>query len=185
MEHRRMIAKMAPGRHPKVDQKSIKNHPFSKICIFTILDTHFSVPKGSGGTPFAAKTQNFDKKHWKHIPTNILNESLGKNIGVSSPLIKDYVWVMICRHWYPEARKTLSEMQFPVLVACLVVCLLRHTIVASSPGLWDSLADTLHRGSHPWWEVCNLAWCSRCFGTPCQDPFKTKTLNESKANICK
>ena len=59
----RPAAKMAPGRHPKVDQKSMKKHIFSKICIFTILDTHFSVPKGSGGTPFAAKTKNFDKKH--------------------------------------------------------------------------------------------------------------------------
>ena len=58
----RPAAKMAPGRHPKVDPKSIKKHPFSNICISTILDTHFSVPKGSGGTPFAAKTQNFGKK---------------------------------------------------------------------------------------------------------------------------
>ena len=131
----RPAAKMAPGRHPKVDPKSMKKHPFSKICIFTILDTHSSVPKGSGGTPFAAKTQNFDK-NFKNTHTNKHSERKPrKKIGVSSPLIKDYVWVMICRHWYPEARKTPSEMQFPVLVACLVVCLLRHTIVASSPGL--------------------------------------------------
>ena len=81
----RPAAKMAPGRHPKVDQKSMKKHPFSKICVFTILGTHFSVPKGSGGTPFAAKTQKFEKNIKTHTPTNILNESLGKKLALAPP----------------------------------------------------------------------------------------------------
>ena len=130
----RPAAKMAPGRHPKVDQKSIKNHLFRKSAFLQFWTLTFRFQRGLGVPPSLQKHRILTKT-LKSTPTNILNESLGKKIGVSSPLIKDYVWVMICRHWYPEARKTPSEMQFPVLVACLVVCLLRHTIVASSPGL--------------------------------------------------
>ena len=69
-----MVAKIAPGRLPKVVQKWSKNQwkiNFIENPDFYVLDLLLYVPVEVRGTPLAAKTPKFDKITCKNTSVSI------------------------------------------------------------------------------------------------------------------